>query len=784
MIESILERKLQAETRNKTVSRDSLVEMCRTVKKVDVFSSDRNDEFTMIDENGNSEGIFKTWAVPVIPFLESNSTSLLVDIPSASLDFWDSIGQPGRETVFSWEESLKDNPQKLWQILTKWRDLTQLYDRRLFEFFEKRPLPKDKMERVAELTSRLTLAFGFAAPFYHLEAIVGDGNNTPGNPVKDSDNGTTNGGALDIVGMMLPAALKNKVPADKLNWNGLDWTKIAEIASFDPDKEEDILSARLARLLGVETSDIVFAANVLQWIPVNVGGKKDDLDQTEAISILLQSLDQIKVFDTQSVAMDINALIRFLNWLPLIRTDKNFTDGTGWRYAAVCDTSNLLLKEIVEGGVLQPEFEKLFQEKLAPQLNEIDATSAKGRFILSLANQGKFRDEFYVSLTNSFEQFIEDAETQLNTAATNENISPLKETPAIRSLVGGKVAGLIDAIRIFGEDKVVDGIVINSESIQTFLRTDSSLWNLINELKRETDLDNKLKIAELITNSLSLVPFSDSQLEMFDISADKFAVRSSTFDEDTLINGSAAGVYESVIDVTKENLGSSITEVIQSFFSEKAITYRHLHRLIDDPLMGVLITPFIEGHGGAAFSLGEKQGWEIVVGQSPAAIVSGEDGEFDSFKFINGTFSKFDKNRWVSDAHIEEVARAIELAEKVYGGKVDIEFIVDENDNLKILQLRTLNDISLRQEVDDQELTVFEIPTLEDLPENTDITGEKLRLVLDENINLDKFQGSLFRWLVKNRNSVKEITLKRRIPRTCHFANICLHLGIRLTFDL
>jgi hypothetical protein len=53
-----------------------------------------------------------------------------------------------------------------------------------------------------------------------------------------------------------------------------------------------------------------------------------------------------------------------------------------------------------------------------------------------------------------------------------------------------------------------------------------------------------------------------------------------------------------------------------------------------------------------------------------------------------------------------------------------------------------------------------------------------LSLHLGENINIDQFQGDLFRWLVKSKGKVSEIVLPGEIPATSHFANICLHLGI------
>ncbi len=58
------------------------------------------------------------------------------------------------------------------------------------------------------------------------------------------------------------------------------------------------------------------------------------------------------------------------------------------------------------------------------------------------------------------------------------------------------------------------------------------------------------------------------------------------------------------------------------------------------------------------------------------------------------------------------------------------------------------------------------------------------RLWISPDVDIEMFQGELFRRLVINRSDVKEIVLPRRIPRTSHFANICLGLGIRLSFNV
>lgn len=66
------------------------------------------------------------------------------------------------------------------------------------------------------------------------------------------------------------------------------------------------------------------------------------MPQVKAIEALTEILKEQAVnINTNLVAKDINALIRFLNWLPAIKSAENFR-GKFWMYDAVCATANEL----------------------------------------------------------------------------------------------------------------------------------------------------------------------------------------------------------------------------------------------------------------------------------------------------------------------------------------------------------------------------------------------------------------------------------------------------------
>jgi hypothetical protein len=177
---------------------DTLCLLQTSVMRHDHFSSDVDDEFQIVRENGEVQGIFKVWASPIIPKLEGT-------------------------TVEIWSESLKTRPLALFESLEQWRGFSDVADRRLQQVFAERQLPEDPEVAIGELFLRLHRSFALAAPFYNLEALIADSRVIrPDNPI-DIDQQETGGGKLDLVAMALPSAVGNLLVAEQLNWNDISW---------------------------------------------------------------------------------------------------------------------------------------------------------------------------------------------------------------------------------------------------------------------------------------------------------------------------------------------------------------------------------------------------------------------------------------------------------------------------------------------------------------------------------------------------------------------------------
>jgi hypothetical protein len=756
------------------VSTHTMVDL---VKKVNVFTDNETDEFKVQRENGEAQGIFKTWAVPVIPFISEDSGKKLArDLSRSDGDFLDKIGEEGEKIVEGWLSIMDVSPMRFWQELERWRGTTDVYDKRLFKLYSEQSLPNDKNERVAELFWRLKVAFGYASPFYHLESIVG------GESVVNSNEGVDGGGALDLVGMLLPSALSRLVVVEQLDWKGLSWKKIDQLTkSMNEDEKRCVI--KIARRAGIGMKEVVFAANILEWIPVSVGGKKQDMGRDEALTLLDGVLSSREKLDHGGVAREMNALIRFLNWVPLIKSEDNFSQGTGWKYAAVCDTVNLLMAEVENGGVLTAEFEEVFRTKLADQVEQLDATSARGRFLLQLVEEGRFDKEVMNMIEERKESFLQEISVGLLYFERNEEIVEVNESlPAC--LVGGKAFGLRESALVFGNETVISGKVLTSEFVENWLRSDEALWRKVKQLDKERDMDERNILGKMIRSEIDSIVFPKRVVKKLSVKFgdELLAVRSSSFDEDTQFNGTAAGVYESHTRVKKKDLEIAIKDVVKQFFSDRAIGYRELHGCSDVPMLAVIVQEFVEGAGGVAFSDGD--GWEIVVGREASEVVGDGGDGFDSYKKSGGEIRQVVSGNWLNNEEVMEVANLVEKAEKVLGGRVDVEFVMKNNKPL-VLQMRLLKGLNKDvggRSVADEIFNEVVLNNLESLDTLGVKNGERLRLFLDENIDVDQFQGGLFRWLVRNKNGIGEIVLSKRIPRTSHFSNICINLDINLRF--
>ncbi|MDX9970730.1 MAG: PEP/pyruvate-binding domain-containing protein [Candidatus Gracilibacteria bacterium] len=754
--------------------------------RTDFFATDKTDEFKITKENGEVLGIFKVWAENIIPLLET------IDIEEIETEKRSQITK-------LWTTKMRENPLSLFQCLEEWRTISEIFDKRLQEiFFEEDANSKnlDPIEKFVETFLRLETAFKFAAPFYNIEALVADSRpETNDNPII-LDQNCTKGGELDIVALCLPSVLIDGIKAESGNFNGLNWEIINNIfnswkesfLSGKKSKESELFKilCTVADRAGRNPIEILFVANAMEFIPPRVAGKKNDLPWEEALQIIREKLSSNISTNpsTTTIAREINAKIRFLNWCPAEIDSQNF-DGKFWNYSSVCDTSGSLFSQILRDPktFLNKEFADIFTEKLAIQLEEIDASSARGRFILQLVLDGKILPEILEKIEEQRPKFQKKISQKLKKIKEKEILLPL-EKARLTLLAGGKASGLLKAGEIFGKEKILDGFVLSSEAINDWLQSIPEIAKLINELEESDNIEKKKLVAETIVQLIQKNQIPNIILSSISNkfkNGDKVALRSSCFDEDVDMIGPAPGIYESILDsnpFASRNLEDAIKSVICSFFSPKAICFRELKGIRHKPRMAILIQKFIKNTGGTVFC---KNGNITINIANRPDLITHQNSEFEEFE-IKDT-SKLPESKLITQKQLTEITNIVLLAEQIFG-PIDLEFVIDpENSQIKILQLRKLqgimenimNETSKKNEENIKDVFIGKIEELVDLTDDSPVN-----LCLSSTIDIEKFQGLLFMWIIKNNTKIHSITLENSIPMTCHFANIVLSLGIKI----
>ena len=486
-----------------------LIEIANPTKRVGLL----DDEFS-ISLNGHTIGAFKDFALPCIHMLEGKSES----------------------------EWRNQSEKALYRSMERARLFCQQADVALWRWMKSHPLPESAIERFVELARRLRLAFKLQAPFYHLEREA------------ELYAGAT-GGDLDLALMMLPSAFKTEVVASEGIWVD-SWSAIRRRtlnALTQGLKRHALL--RLSALAEVPLEYIVFAANSLEFIPGRPGGKTTDVSEQEALSALTRLSIEPRGLG------DLNAKIRFENFLPLIECVENFS-GKSWRYASVCETSNDLLQLVTKHPELwRQEFRKEFFSEVLPQLGFLDATSPKGRLLLEFIEQGKG----CVSVS-------EDTRWEKSVVARLK-FARMQKVGMIRprSEIGGKGFGL--AIAKVAGHPILPGWIITSPAIR-----DSRRFDLRNLPRNQ-----------------------------------RWAVRSSALDE-----GVARGVYESYLNIGSASLRGVIERTANSFFAQKAKNFRKLSGTGDEMEIAVILEKYRRLKGGVI------QGGNIHRGSTAAMVTSGK----------------------------------------------------------------------------------------------------------------------------------------------------------------
>lgn len=740
------------------------------------FTSDHDDEFKIIRENGQEQGIFKVWAPHILPSL-------------------DGYGD-GQESSINWAADLNAKPLSLYESLEEWRAYSEIMDKRLQAIYQERPVAGDTIDVASELFMRLNFAFSQAAPFYNIEALIADHRHQPlDNPI-DSNDTLSKGGMLDTVALLLPSAFASFIKTDISNWNPKEFTwdfisksaeDLCEAFKEEPSSKlgrQYVLLLRIAELAGQSPEDILFAANAIQFIPTEVAGRRDDEEESDAIELLLDILDETSYeTTTASIAKDMNALIRFRNWSPAIRSDKNF-QGQLWNYGAVCETTDKLLQFIFENkDELLLDFAPIFSEVLAGQIENLDATSAKGRFLLQLLSEQKFNPNLVIELNKKVDQFNQEIFKKLAETAKSQTIIPVTEyAPTL--LCGGKVDGLRRASYLFGKESILDGVYISSEAIRDWLYSRPALAQQIDRLSQESDIDKLVSIGQGISQEIAML---DAPATIIAELQPKFAntnivLRSTSFDEDVAVIGPAPGVYESSLDVdinSSEDLTAALKYVVGSFFSEKAISFRESQRLRHKPHFAVLVQEFLGNAGGSIF-MHDDGTIQLNIAAAPHHVNESMDA-ITVEDFTIDSLSPTPDSNFLDKRSVEQAIDFARRATTVYGPS-DLEFAYDSRSKtVKLLQMRTLKhpkNNTVESEIDFENITSISLRSIDDLANIN--TSDVINLIIDPSINLESFQSQLCRQIRKSPGKVKIVTTHYPIPATCHFANIMQTLGIQL----
>ena len=753
------------------------------VGQINAFGDDKNDEIKIIREDFSDQGILKTWAIPIIPLLDSGCIRKLYEIwPKFSIgrtgDFFGELyhlSDQGDKNAIAvireineWKNRVVNSPRRLKRDLERARLYSWLLDQQLAMLFSESPISLLN-HGIPELVERLSFALGLMNPFYNLEVIVGNPSLGLGvNHTLKSDTA----GILDFVSFLLPAAFRDVITADCQNWNGLDWKLLRDQTKklLGSDKIRGRIILNIAKLAGIPPHHVLFAANSLEWIPVRGGGKKDDpIPTQEALARLDEALLSTKgeADDIVSILSEINAHIRFLNWVPLIEGRLNFF-GKNWTYASVCDTADQLFNTLcMNPEVWKDEFREIFEKDLALKLKNLDVASAKGRLLLHLIqNEDRLKSEY-----SGVNRLI--ASRAKNLIIGNREPIFLTEIQHPNQ-IGGKSFGLTLAATILPDQTLTDGFVLSSSDISSFLREKTSIWRNIIRIDKEKNIAEKVRIAEQIENLIICASIPEWLNNIINLGLDRFprvniwAIRSSSMDE-----GEARGVYQTILSVERKNILSAILRCLASYYSKNAVHFRMITGTGEIPDFAVLIQPYNHAQGGVA-SISDAK-YTISVGSTPDKVTSGNE-------ILEETSGKLGFDDRLSPVSL----RVKNILEKLSGlfGNIQIEWFSRSENDIKLLQMEilplskktseTINDPPVREIV---MLSLDQISAVEKLLTKTD---ENISIKLNKKINLDSFHGEFLGLIARSGRRISKIQTSSPISPSSHFANICRYFGVQL----
>ena len=284
--------------------------------------------------------------------------------------------------------------------------------------------------------------------------------------------------------------------------------------------------------------------------------------------------------------------------------------------------------------------------------------------------------------------------------------------------VGGKGKALIKTTK--AGFPVPEGFVLSVNFFDEWLSEIKSSQSWTNFLKKPT----KEKCNKILENAENILLTSIQKVELdkylSKISCDVFAVRSSSPEED-LEGSSFAGMYETYLGVTRENLEQFIAKAFSSCFDFRVMVYKKQNNIpIENTAIAIIIQKQVQSDvSGVGFSLNPLNNAydEVVINASfglGEAIVSGMvtpdiyTYDFPSQEIIdiqinnkeialwlkkNGGIEKKNNEKpnkqALSNDQITELSKLIKKCEVHFNQPIDTEWAY-ENNKLYILQARPI----------------------------------------------------------------------------------------------
>ncbi len=305
--------------------------------------------------------------------------------------------------------------------------------------------------------------------------------------------------------------------------------------------------------------------------------------------------------------------------------------------------------------------------------------------------------------------------------------------PEMKCIVGGKAANLASIKNSLGLP-VPPGFSITAYASEEFLKQSGLVKLIMTELSRIKSLDSVYamrKMSENLKEMIMQTPIPPSVAEQIMEAYEglekithkniKIAMRSSAIGEDT--EASFAGQYISVLNVTKDSILDAYKTVLSSKYSTRAINYRLQYGLSEQETpMSVLAIAMVNSKAsGVAYTMnptGKNIGIKISSiwgigehlvggGASPDTFILDRAEEIVLDRKIStkdqkmvllesggvGLTKSLENEKSISsidDKTVLKLRKYCLLLEEFFQGPQDIEWAVDQDNNLFILQSRPL----------------------------------------------------------------------------------------------